>query len=537
MIVSYLFNYIKEKSDIEPSQTTNIYHLISELAKKEVVNQNFAQIFRLHSLAAESINILRNHPLYNLESAIAEGTSKQCDPSLGANFSDFDTTVVKNGTLHAIKRIIDGQPTFCFDFKISHFARNELKIYVDIINAHLDEFQSALPDEFKKLQIKTDAIQSYLVGEKNTFSRKNTYEPKTEEGTAIEITFDGIGKIILGNNDECGCMYNWIQVEISEKIPDNERLKKMQQMLWLIGLGPVFGQQTKESDERMKIAQLFRAFYPASCTSWDTNKRFYELPIDKLKQEIIAQEPEMAAIFDKYLKQSPELMKKIDIMPGKQIWGISDLGSQIKAKGGWGIFMGVGNRGWTEAKTAVSRILTQGAFSSEQRFIAGWFYPGLSSEDDLNSGGGDQVFTRMVTKNLNPSIKAYTYAGEAQVLFDLESIASRIPYGSPTDEYGVKHSQHSSYDVYQNRLNLMEFAATLEPKEKNQNNEVMVKNCIEPTHVIGIVVQNDSRKKELIDHLVSEGIAKKENDTIYIGTHPAEDFIRVSNEFQEKMWG
>jgi hypothetical protein len=100
------------------------------------------------------------------------------------------------------------------------------------------------------------------VNDGSEFTRTLGY-PDNEKGSATEIVFEGVGKVILGNNKESGCMYNWIQVEMEPNLPAGEGLHKLQQMLTTLGLGPVLGQQTSESDERMKIAQLVRAFYPS----------------------------------------------------------------------------------------------------------------------------------------------------------------------------------------------------------------------------------------------------------------------------------
>src|SRR5262249_47216185 len=116
-----------------------------------------------------------------------------------------------------------------------------------------------------------------------------------KKATATEIVFEGVGKIIIGNTPEVGCMYNWIQVELHANQPPGEGVKKLQQILAVTGLGAVLGQQPIETDERMKIAQLYRAFYPAACTALDVEKDFFQIPLQELKDKIIAKEPGMRA--------------------------------------------------------------------------------------------------------------------------------------------------------------------------------------------------------------------------------------------------
>src|SRR5262249_48349893 len=117
------------------------------------------------------------------------------------------------------------------------------------------------------------------------FTREGAYQPV--EAKATEILFEGVGKVIIGKTKRCGCMYNWIQVEMEPNLPPGEGAAKLQRMLSMMGLGPVLGEQPKENEEKMKIFQLYRAYFPSDATSLTANKVIFERPIEKIKEELI----------------------------------------------------------------------------------------------------------------------------------------------------------------------------------------------------------------------------------------------------------
>ncbi len=538
-IEEYLRVNVKEMQE-DPSIATRLHSILHNVAQSEVVKGRVESAFRIEAMAA-TIPVFKNHPLYEMDKAILEGSARQVDPKLGAYFSGLDSSIVKGGTIHATQRIIDGQLINGFDFKISHYARDELSEYLESIINNPIEFKAALPEGLcRDVAISHDVPHQFNrfdpdIGE---YTRTGGYSP--EDSTATVIDFIGAGKIIIGNNKSNGIMYNWIQVELEANLPSGEGVKKLQQILAVMGLGPVLGKQPQEADERMKIAQLFRAFYPLKATVSDTTKAFYNVPIATLKNMIIALETGMEAVFKKYLETSPHLMQKTEIMPGKEIWSVTDLGEQMKAKGAWGLMTGIGNSGgWDSAKLAVGRLLTVGAMSSEQRFQTGVFKYGASSSSDMMSGGGDQVFTRLVNSKVGgKAIGDFIFSGSAQVLWNLKSSVQRVPYGYNSDQYGVKNRFDHRYHRYESRESLIDLAESI----TNTSNEVMLKNSLDPTHIDGFVVESEDKKNDLIAFLVAEGLAEKDlSGVVFIKVKDksvqAETFIRVGDVFEQNWWG
>ena len=516
--------------------STQAHHLLYNLAQLEIERGNFASAFQIQS---KVVPLASSHPLYNMEQAIQEGSARQIDPKTGAYFSNLDSSIVKGGNLHATQRTIDGQQLNCFDFKIAHHARNELSRQLEGIVHNLDAFKASLPPDFCRDVKIQEAAQEYVRYDSKTdqFTHEGAYRPL--KAKAMEIVFEGVGKVIVGKSKRCGCMYNWVQVEMEPHLPPGEGLQKLQRMLSMMGLGPVLGAQPEESQERMKIAQLYRAFYSADATAMCQEKPFFEMDLEQLKETIIAQHPKMEEIFETYL----DSMERIEILRGKEIWGVPDLGEKMAEKGVWGVMVGLGHSEtspkiaqWNKTKETIYKRLTEGFLSSEQRFQQGEFSAGVSSEEDLGAGGGDQVYTRVVNDTLKEKgIYNYPFSGVAQILLDLKKVARRVPYGYPSDEFGVKNPHHPEYSTYQTRQSPTEFAATV----AGENNEMMLKNAVSPDHIVGIVVDSHWKRQDLIQFLEKRGVAKRERDTVLIFGRPAQEFIHVRSgrqPFKRAMW-
>jgi hypothetical protein len=543
-----VFAYVnthKTEMQKKPEIATRAHQILHNIAQFQISQKNFIEAFEIEAKAAEVIPLSSTHPLYDIDKAIVEGAAKQVSPQRGAHFSGLDTTIVKGGNLHATQRVIDGALLNTVDFKMSHYARDELNDYLNAVYTNTDDFKASLPPGLcTDVKINYGQSHQYVRFDEATgeFTREGAYSPRSSKATEIE--FEGAGKVIIGQDQESGCMYNWIQVEMDANLPPEEGLKKLHQMLAVTGLGPVLGTQPKEADERMKIVQLLRAFYPAMATRYDTTKEFYQLSPDQLREKIIKDiEPGMDAVFKKYLDDQPFLMEKIEIMPGKEIWGIKDLGQQMKANGAYGLMTGIGSGGWEAAKRSIERTLTEGFMSTEQRYQSGLFKAGASSEADLLRGGGDQIFTRLINKNtIEHGIYSFPFHGFAQILWDLNRVAARVPYGFQEDNFGARNrfGNQYDYDLYKDRSNLMDLASSI----TESGNEIMTKNSMDPSYVVGVVVKDVYQKDELIEHLLSKGLAEEDAiGDIYIKINDnkikAQDFIRIASQgtFEEEWWG
>jgi len=368
--------------------------------------------------------------------------------------------------------------------------------------------------------------------ETNSFYHKGGYTPRGAR--ALEIEFTGVGKVIVGNSKSYGALYNDVHVEIYGKLADGAAVKAMHQMLTVLGFGPVVGMQRPEDSERMKMAQIFRIHFPRQAIKFETNKKFYEMPIEDYRSAIEAKVPQMKKIFKHYLEDHPELMQKEEIYSGKTIWADTQLSSRMREAGSYGLMSGVGGSTARAAAVSVCLMIKNGALSSQDRFEAGLFKQGASSSDDLASGGGDQVFTRNVNKSLiRKKINNFALSGRMQILYDLD-VVNRGSYGFTGDRYGVRNPKKFSYRHYKNRSNLVNL--TKRTHSFNNENEIMVKNRIPPEFIRCVVVRNEEEKKILIAELRKSGLITQDNGHESILGKPIDEFVVISKKFSPKMW-
>ena len=525
------------KAGIEHPPLLTIMHKLYDKAAELLMEQGDAlEAFRIRSLAAQNVIYPPSHPLREMEQAIDERAKLQKNPLFGAHFSGLDSGSVKGGNLRAWTRKLENNKTMnCFEFKVSKFARNDIYETTRIIQQNFQAFKDSLPDLLKGREVTIDNQAPYVfqgVDKDGIMGFKNEYTLPSAKALVVE--FKGLGKVIIGNSTSYGCLSNDVRVEMESGLGEGIGLKALHQMLTVLGCGPVLGAQTKEDDERMKIAQIFRAFYPAKAIEMEQAKEFYEMPVDELKEKIERSVPGMQAVFKKYLQDSPDLMYKIDIYPGRSVWCIADLADQVKAKGAFGLMQGIGQSSFENGKETVVKLLKDGALSSQDRFLNGKFYQGVSSNLDLASGGGDQVFTRMITKSLTQEETTnFNFHGSIQVLWDISAI-NRVSYGFDDDNYGVKNPHDPNYFLYERRLTLMELASKID--SSHVDNEVMIKNRIGPEYIQGFVVANETEKKSLIEHLRMEGLIKNEGGQEMIHGYPVDQFIYAAKTFNPAMW-
>lgn len=559
---------------MDPETTTTIHVLLEKSAEKLTEEGNLEKAFQARSFAGE-IQLPPTHPLAgNMTEKVSAERDKQPHEDFSARLSQLDTGVVKGGTLAVSNRSIPKDPTNLsntesvvtqlFDFKISLPSRVKLETTLEHIKGNETLFKDSLPTALKgkEFSIREEDYTYKGKDEHGRFTAEKGYVPtyvdenqNFHEARAYVMTFEGVGSVTVGKDSDWGCLYNNISVELDPRLGEEDKLAATHQMLSVLGLGPVLGQQRPEDNERIKVAQLFRAFYPKQAHSIERSPDFYEMPLEELKSKMSALVPpgtSVKAMFKKYLEEQPELMKEEEIYPGKKVWSVMDLASQMKANGAIGLMSGVGDSGWgsyksdEESAESIALMFTNGALAGEERLKNGLFQEGISMDKDLRLGGSGEVFSRCVTKEGSPQITEYTFSGNMQVLYDLE-VVNRGSYGYQDDNYGVKNQNYKENDgiteEYGQRSNLPEFAGQL--NENSTRNEVMVKNRISPQYVRGVVVEGARAKKVLIDVFKKHGLISDDGKYVILKDdqgkklkYDVDSFIHINekNQFTPEMW-
>jgi hypothetical protein len=487
-----------------------------------------SEAFKARAQAAARARFSKSHPLYDMGEAIEKKIQAQANPDFGAHFSFLDTGTVKGGVIRAWKRKVNAEELYSFQFKLSSYARVELQKSLVAIKEDISAFSRALPESLQeKIQISRMDYLYRTKDDRGNFTDEQAYQHRGN-AKAIQITFGDIGRVIIPDNPERLCLANEVIVELFAK--EKASLDKLQQMCDLVGLGPVFYESREDDIKRRQMALVFRTYFPDIAYKLENSKEFYAMPLSELRVQLEEIHPDSKSVFKKYIDEQPELLQSVEIYPGRNSFAVTDISHQMRAAGAYGLMAGVGQNGIDNGIDTCIRLLSgEGAISTQDRLYAGILRKGSSPESDLELGGGDQVFTRLITDGFEETdIKDFAYCGTIQVLYDLD-VLNRGGYGYEEDEYGSKE-----VDLYGCRKNLIDFTEQIVKQRKdttvvqNINNEVMIKSRIGPEYIKGFIVQTVEQKNLLAAALRRRGIA--------IPGKSIDDFIHVATRFTKRMW-
>ncbi|MBA2728081.1 MAG: hypothetical protein H0U49_07915 [Parachlamydiaceae bacterium] len=514
------FNELHEHSG--PLTISKFHPKCIDIALKLIEEKKIEEAFKVFLFTSQLLNIDTLHPFCNLHEAIDIGKKTQLNPNFGAHFSGLGGSIVKGGHIRADIRNLRGINSYCLQLKLNDFARTDLKMVIECIEKNPDSFEKIFSQQFPLgISITFEPFKFYQKSNiDDTFDYAKGLKLECDE--AVQIHFNGLGKINMGNNPKNLCLYNNIDIELDAHLIKEDVLFSLNSMLCSLGLGAVTTLHGKEEEERIKTAKIFRTYFPIEATQLEMTREYFFMKPSKIRPMLEKSTPEMTAIFKKYLDDRSRLLKKKSVYPGKEIWSIKDFHEQLRQNGAVGLqFAILGNP--KESAGRIALMLKTGALSTQDRFQASIIKMGISSCSDLKTGGGESVFARLVSKN---NITKLSTSTNYTMLFDL-AILNRGGYAYKEDCYGNKNPRDLNYS---NRQNLIEFTKCL--TEKEIFNEVMIKNYIPPKFIKGILVLTEEFKDYLIPFLTNEGAIQ--NGCINkINCH---DFIKVAKNFKPSMW-
>lgn len=494
---------------------------------------DWEKVYLLRSFAASNIKFPENHSLYHLNQNYAFRNEKMIDRRFGAYFSNMGSTALKGGCLHVIKRKVLYQGAkkecFCIDFKLTVPTCENLHRTIDAIEKDPKLFIKSLPADFAKDFKITKGEFVFKNLTNDYYSEKRGFN--TGAKTVI-FDFGSKGTLTVCRDSFWDCLYNCITLEIPSA-KEGQNLKDLFQMLSILGLGEVAVVQSPKDIKRMQIGILYRTFFPERATPLERNFMFYELNPEKLCQHIVKESPEMEAIFQRYFVDHPELLQREYIYPDRAVWSVKGISDKMREKGALGLTIGVISNSYEGACHKLIPMLLTGSLSSQDRFHAGIFVQSLSSTEDMLYGGGDQVFTRLLTKDfLNINFALLPFSPKIQILCNLDAV-NRGSYAYQLDCYGGQAGMYS--DTYATRENLIDFTEHLE--DSDTTNEVMIKNRLGLKHMFRVVVSTQEEKEILIKTLSEAGLIEKKSDNkLYIHGRLVDNFIYVSKKINAEMW-
>ncbi len=481
-------------------------HQIQQIKRRNVLFKQY-QAFAERLKKGRAVDHLWEHPLVKRQAA----TLTDCEGNeynIGTYAHGYGKQVVKGMNVHLREK--DGQTTL--EFKVNHVFRDRVEDPIwDLKNISKQDLRDLL-------QVSGSHIEDISMSKEVV-----PWDEWEDFGNLRKIHLKGLGTISIGASDEVITLYDKVTIQMEK----GKTLYDFHEALAVLNLDDALRKSASEDIERMKMGHLFRIMDPKKATPFERSDPFFDLPMEEFKKEIISRSPEMREAFEKYLPK----MELREILPGKMRYAITGLSEELQKKGARGLTAALmGAWGKQELYERTASILKMGMLSSEMRNDHELSKKGLSWGMDYFSGGADSVFTQVVTDK-NKSYNEYLYPSQIRFLISPKALETGT-YQYHDDAFGIRitHTDdHWFRGDYLNRDNIFEFLQQ-EQTWFAGDNEVMIKDCIAPELLTGVVVQTEAMKSALLDYLRKSQIVQKDAEGYEtILSKRVDAFIHVGN--------
>lgn len=349
-----------------------------------------------------------------------------------------------------------------------------------------------------------------------------------EIGKDLKFTFGGV-EILIGHSEKYWNQHNLVRVRFTKDMDSQE----VHKALCKIGL-PMALMPSRPEDMRQELlARSLNFRFPVLAA--ESKKQ----PIETVYNSLSA---EQKSIIDRDLEGAKMTLVGKDhielVQPAiaAEAWkgGVRSVGCFI-----WG------GSNFVETANVFKNILKRGLLSSLERFMCGILGLGCVPKLNYKAGSGNQVFTRMLTKNLfekNYSLSNFPVSGQVFIMLD-PKVLERMPYSYPFDRAGVRNPNYTETvfraqkqkdirhfrgeERIKDRQGFTNLLKSLNKKESPLN-ETMFDLNIAPKYIQKIVVWSEQQRLELIQELQKSGI-------YYINQKPVEQAIVASTKLTTSM--
>jgi len=439
--------------------------------------------------------------------------------SFGSHFHGYGEGLVKGANLTFRQVQVEGINKIELSFKVNHVFRTRLQ-------QAIQGMQGLGASELKEmLAISHSHASDIHIQEKNSQLGPDT-GPHISD-LATEIKLDGLGTITVGSSPKVINLYDRVTVQLDE----GKSLYAWHETLSFLDLDTALHASSQEDLTRLKIGHLFRTICPREATPFERTDAFFTLPIEELKQQIIAQAPGMKEAFQQYLDK----MREEEILPGRVRYAIPGLTEQSRALGARGLVAAVtGADSNAMLFDRVGSMLTMGMLSTEMRYSNGINTSGLNLTGDFFTGGADSVYAQMITeKNCadHMALNSLFYIGRVKMMLSLDA----FEMGSYQSFY-CAFGWRGPSSLYTDRPSLFEFIQQ-HSQYATSSHELCFKERIPPHLIQGIIVEDTHTRDALVDYLKARNIIQKNaaGEEMLLG-HSVEQFIHVGTHASEELF-
>lgn len=292
------------------------------------------------------------------------------------------------------------------------------------------------------------------------------------------------------------------QLEIRVYGTDGVRAaKRAQEVLKKLNLDVALADPTPEEERLLRLSRL----------AWQhTPREEYQI---SLESRTIEQMERLLREKGIDPARADKLVEK-EVWPGYKTFVDKGASNEYREAGAEYLFAGVGTD--PQKVAAIISPDSPGLMSTLQRYYNGIFSSGASQSADIESGGADSAFVRLVTTNAKGKYRFRDhYKGEGyQLIFDVSELERIDWYAYGHDAFGSTQEND-----YKKRLGAKEFIEKLNSAYR-PGNEVMLRRGIRKESIIGITCDTIGQKHALITTLHRAGIKEVNGKRLEI-------FIRV----------
>lgn len=392
----------------------------------------------------------KDHPLHNITGALKKNTIHETKNlgtlQFGAHFFPFGGPIVKGMNLVLLDR---GGGLVELNFNINRVHKNHLmkiiRTYKSIPQGQLALFPFFLNANPNKLTL-TTVRKPLATGENFSAS------------TFHILDWQGASVTIAERKDN---LYGNITGRITLKLHRTTPLQKVHELLAVFGLARALKSSTAIEVERMKIGQLFRAYYPRLATPFERTAQFFTLPLTQLKALIIKKAPNMK----RRLTNELPLMYPVDTVPGRKRFAIPTLVQKVEKLGAVAVTH-------STKPNLLPDALKTGLLSQE---IRGEYLRAVENATaDWQNGSLDVIFTKLTTKKEINEYGNFTLIISPRVL-------TTNPYQFLKDGYGDRSEE--VINRYSTRPNLIEFTKRLAAPSNHEKRQKRSKKNMREYHL------------------------------------------------------
>ena len=159
--------------------------------------------------------------------------------------------------------------------------------------------------------------------------------------------------------------------------------------------------------------------------------------------------------------------------------------------------------GNNKASSILRLIQSGGMKSSNTRYFSGiGKVTGASSIEDMRTGGGDSVFTRLGIRGCGYRYKDCPFGGGYRIIIDPKELGRTDWYAYQGDSYG-----RTDPSTMSGRLPGLDFVAEMKRRYRT-GNEIMFRHGIPSSSVIGVTCDTQKDRTALLDLLKKNGITE-----------------------------